>query len=443
MTNPSVFFSLVRNPGLTNCALYSIRKRYFDSCEHRGYFDKNDLYRSSPKMGQVNVNYYDLWEEFKTNAHYLALGGQQGQQTLKSVVESFNSYNALLKKFFQGELDFFPKMPNYRKDGLAVVAFPAQGIKFDALGNCKLPISRELSGDIKDVWISSGFNLHSQKLVEVRILPRNREVYAEYVFKLEDDLADYDLDYSQAIGIDPGVNNWLTVVSTLGRSFFIDGKVIKSMNQKYNKDIANLKRNKPQGFWSDELAQVTEKRNRQMRDVINKAARFIVNYCLTHKIGNIVFGWGQGIKTKINIGTRNNQNFVQIPTAKLKNRIETLCGEYKIVFTKTEESYTSKTSFIDDDFLPKLGEKPQQWKPSGRRIKRGQYRTANKSLINADCNGAANILRKVKTQLGLDLAKVIKEVLTLPKQYDVFSSLNKKYRNRCEVGVSPRVATSA
>ena len=427
---------------LTNCALYSIRKKHFDVIGHRAYFDKNDLYRSSLKMERVSVSYYDLCEEFKTNPHYLAMGGQQAQQTLKSVVESFNSYNTLLSSFFKGELGFIPKLPNYRKDGLAVVTFPAQAIKFDALGRCQLSISRELAGDIKEAWICSGKGLQDKKIIEVRILPRNRELYAEYVFKVDENVVDYDLDYSQAIGIDPGVNNWLTVVSTLGRSFLIDGKSIKSMNQKYNKDVANLKPDKPQGFWSDELAKVTELRNRQMRDVINKAARFIVNYCLNHRIGNIVFGWGQGVKTKINIGTRNNQNFVQVPTSRLKNRIAQLCSEYQIVFTETEESYTSKTSFIDDDFLPKLGEKPQQWKPSGRRIKRGQYRTANKSLINADCNGAANILRKVKTQLGLDLAKVIKEVLTLPKQYNVFSSLNKKYRNRCEVGGLPRVATS-
>jgi len=61
-----------------------------------------------------------------------------------------------------------------------------------------------------------------------------------------------------------------------------------------------------------------------MRDAVNKAARFIVNYCLKHKVGNIVFGWGQGVKTESNLGKRNNQNFVQIPTARLKNRIKEL-----------------------------------------------------------------------------------------------------------------------
>ncbi len=255
------------------------------------------------------------------------------------------------------------------------------------------------------MWVSGGYGFKPEEVVEVRILPRNRTFYAEYVFKVKDPIFQYDLDYTQALGIDPGVNNWVTAVSTLGRSFLIDGKVIKSMNQKYNKDVSNLKRDKPQGFWSDDLAEVTEKRNRQMRDVINKAARFIISYCLTHKIGNIVFGWGQGVKDKINIGTRNNQNFVQVPTAKLKARIAQLCSEYQIVFTETEESYTSKTSYVDDDFLPKFGEKPEQWKSSGRRTNRGTFRTADKSLINADCNGAANIHQKSKDTARVKLSQ--------------------------------------
>jgi len=103
---------------------------------------------------------------------------------------------------------------------------------------------------------------------------------------------------------------------------------------------------------------------------------------------------------------------VQIPTAKLKQRIRELCEETGIQFHETEESYTSKTSFLDDDFLPTLGEKPQGWKPSGKRgkkgdgIGRGQYKTATGLLINSDCQGAINIVRKVATQVGLVLSKV-------------------------------------
>lgn len=116
----------------------------------------------------------------------------------------------------------------------------------------------------------------------------------------------------------------------------------------------------------------------------------------------------------------------------MKNRLQQLCEAVGIQFIETEESYTSKASFLNDDFLPTWGAKPPSWKPSGRRVKRGQYQTAQGVLINADCNGAANILRKVATQLGLNLAKVSRAALNLPKRYDLFKGLKKSYRKRCE-----------
>ena len=217
----------------------------------------------------------------------------------------------------------------------------------------------------------------------------------------------------------------------MGKSFIVDGRKLKSINQLYNKRVASIKEGKVQGFWNDQLAALTEKRNRVMRDAIHKTARFIVNHCLEHRIGVIVFGWNVRQKDGSNLGTRNNQNWVQIPTGRLKTRIQQLCETEGIQFIETEESYTSKSSFLDHDFLPTFGAKPESWKPSGRRVKRGQYKTAHGTLINADCNGAANILRKVATQLGINLAKVGRAALNLPKRYDLFKSLSKAYRKRC------------
>jgi IS605 OrfB family transposase len=128
-----------------------------------------------------------------------------------------------------------------------------------------------------------------------------------------------------------------------------------------------------------------------MRDAINKTARLVINHCLEQGIGRIVFGWNKGQKQSTYMGRKNNQKFVQIPTAKLKERINQLCELYGIEFIETEESYTSQASFLDDDFLPKIGEKPESWNASDRRIKRGLYQTQNSLLVNADINGAANI----------------------------------------------------
>jgi len=140
------------------------------------------------------------------------------------------------------------------------------------------------------------------------------------------------------------------------------------------------------------------------------------------------------------IGKRGNQNFMPIPTGRLIERLKQLCTEYGIVLTLTEEAYTSQASFLDGDSLPKHGEKPQRWTPSGKRVKRGLYKASGNQLVNADCNGAGNILRKVATQLGLNLAKVGRGSLTLPKRYDLFSKLKRSYREKCEATVFQAVA---
>ncbi|MEH2413866.1 transposase [Nostoc sp.] len=167
---------------------------------------------------------------------------------------------------------------------------------------------------------------------------------------------------------------------------------------------------------------------RQMRDAVNKAARIVINYCVSHSIGNVVFGWNKGNKDSVNLGSRNNQTFVQIPTAKLKERIDQLCQLYGINFVETEESYTSKSSFLDGDTLPVFGNKPEGWRSSGKRVTRGLFVTSRGIKVNADLNGCANILRKVKEQLNLDLAKTIRGLLTVPQRVFLWKNNCKKLR---------------
>jgi len=149
-----------------------------------------------------------------------------------------------------------------------------------------------------------------------------------------------------------------------------------------------------------------------MRDGINKAAKLIIDHCLKHGIGTLVVGWNEGFKSKANMGKLNNQKFVQMPLGKLKDRLKQLCELHGIRFEETEEAYTSKASYLDGDSLPKFGEKPEEWKSSGKRIRRGLYKSSNSSIVNADLNGAANILRKVASKLGVDLNRLGRRSLT-------------------------------
>jgi putative transposase len=401
---------------LTNCGIYFCRQIWFKA----NYFVKK----------------YELDEQLKNHPHFKAMRSACAQQTLHNVVESFTSFRRLNKLYKAGQLHFKPKLPNYRKKGgLAVVSYPARWVKLID-GQLKFSLGNQVKAwfGIDHFLLPMPSNLDFESIKEYRIVPRNNNLYIEFVYK-QPDVEKVEAN-GNVLGIDPGLNNWLTCVSNIGKSFIVDGHKMKSQNQWYNKQVAQLKSGKAQDYWDDQLAGLTEKRNRQMRDNINKTARFIINWCLSNQISKIVFGWNKFNKDGINIGKKNNQEFVQIPTARLKNRISQLCEQYGIQFTETEESYTSQASFLDDDFLPKFGEKPPGWEGSGKRVKRGLYRTSNGELINADCNGAANILRKVATQLNLDLTEVSRAVLTLPKRYSL-GSMSKSYRQRCEARIYP------
>ena len=382
---------------LHNCAVYYARQIYFKA--------------------HTYVRPFDVINALKRNPHYGALCAQAAQQTCGAVGESVKSFKGLIKLFREGQLERAPKFPSYRTSGgLHLIAYPKQALGKKLIdGQISIPLGQKVKAwfGLKNFLLPMPSNLDYADIREIRILPRNGCFYAEFVYKsLSVQVA---VDHQKALGVDHGIDNWLTCVSNLGTSFIIDGKHLKSVNQWYNKRVATLMEGKYNGFWSHQLVRLTEKRNRQMRDAVNKAARLVINHCIENGIGVIVFGWNKKQKDSANMGKKTNQKFVQIPTARLKNRIAQLCEQHGIQFVETEESYTSKASFVDRDFLPTIGEKPDGWKETGRRVKRGLYRTGAKNwYINADCNGAANILRKVATMLGLDLDGVGRGVLTAP-----------------------------
>ncbi|WAN69104.1 transposase [Moorena producens JHB] len=402
---------------LTNCGIYYCRQILF----------KTGKYLKNAELDKI----------LKTNIHFKAMRSACAQQTLHGVIESFKSYKALSKLYKKGQLADQPRVPKYRKKGgMAVVSYPARWVKL-VKRQLKFTLGKQVKAwfGIDHFLLPMPSNIDFKSIKEFRFVPRNGCFYLEFVYEQPD--VEPVLSTNNVLGIDPGLNNWLTCVSTTGKSFIIDGRKVKSQNQWYNKNVGKIKKDKPQDYWDERLAFLTEKRNRQMRDNINKVARFVINWCLRHQISTVVFGWNQRNKDGIKIGKKNNQEFVQIPTARLKNRVEQLCAQYGIKFVETEESYTSKASFLDNDFLPTLGAKPvrvacakaQGWKESGKRVKRGLYRSAKNELINADCNGASNILRKVVTQLGFSLAKVSRVALNLPQRYRL-DSLSSQYCKR-------------
>ncbi|KYC36608.1 transposase [Scytonema hofmannii PCC 7110] len=433
---------------LINCALYHVRQTHYSRLEESGNafttYWKGDELRHGWKTYRCNTTYPELDKILKDNPHYKALAAQAAQQTLKSIGESITSYNGLVNAYYRGEVDK-PSLPQYRKSGgLAAVTFPRQALTYK--NGCFYPsISRETKPHLlAEIALPLPEFIDSDWVKEVTVRPCYGQFWINWVIDDGKQIMEMNpnLVYTQAWSFDHGGNNWLTGVSTLGQSLIIDGRKLRSMNQGYCRLVAKYKQGKSDFYWDSNLDRIQRKRNNQMRDAINKAARFIINRCLADGVGNLIIGWNEGQKNGSDMGKRGNQNFVPIPTGRLIERLKQLCPEYGIVLTITEESYTSKSSFLDDDLLPTFGEKPNGWKPSGERIERGLYKTFLGFVINADCNGAANIMRKVATQLGLVLVKVGRAVLSLPHRYDLFRDLKNSFRNSLRSASLDHVATS-
>lgn len=368
---------------LHNVSLYSIRQHYFNEKKFLSY----------------ESNYH----ECKNNENYALLQAGVAQQTMKVVDRSFKSFFNLIKKCKTGDYRYHDvKIPRYRKKGGCfnlILSTNAIAIKN---GRLNIPMSRafrSLHPEVKEISIAFPSRLQNKTIKEVRILPINDGKWFKIQYVFEVSTEHLGLNPKNKLSIDLGIDNLATCVSTVGTPFIMDGRKLKSINHQWNKEKARLQSitMKQKGYTTNRIQKITTLRNNRVNDCIKKTARYIVDYCITNDIGTIVVGYNLDFKRNSNLGKRNNQNFVQIPLGDLRQQLEFLCWKYGINYIEQEESYTSKSSFLDKDILPEYkAEQPYTGKFSGKRIHRGLYKIKNGTTINADVNGSANILRKSK-----------------------------------------------
>ena len=364
---------------LKNQAIYNVRQYYFENKKYLSY----------------NENYKML----KNSENYKKLNSNMAQQILKQVDGSFKSFFGLLKLAKNGQYDNKKiKLPNYlAKDGFTTLVIGFVRLKDDIL---IVPYSNSFRKTHKEIAIKLPSVLKGKKIKEIRIMPKQHSRYFEiqYIYKVEE--VQRELNKENVLGIDLGIDNLCTCVTNAGASFIIDGRKLKSINQYYNKTNAKLQSIKDKQKTSRTTLRqkrIARKRNNRINDYLSKAARMIINYCLNNDIGKLVLGYNEDFQRNSNIGSINNQNFVNIPYGKLRDKLIYLCKLYGIEFKLQEESYTSKASFFDGDEIPIYDKENQkEYKFSGKRIKRGLYQTSKGYQLNADCNGALNILRKSK-----------------------------------------------
>ena len=363
---------------LANEAIYNVRQYYFTEGEYLKYEKNYALLKDSPNYKTLNSN--------------------MAQQILKEVDGSFKSFFGLLKLAKKGKYSFKDcKLPHYLlKDGFTTLV-----IGFVRLNGNRLilPYSNTFRKTHKPVEIKIPPILADKRIKEIKIIPKSGARFFEIQYNYEAECIQRNLNQNNALALDLGVNNLVTAVSSEGRSFIIDGRKLKAVNQWFNKENARLQgikdRQGDKRRTTNHQKILADKRNGQVNDYMSKTARKIIDYCIFHDIGTLVIGYNETFQRNSDMNKRNNQNFVNIPYGKLRSKLEYLCELNGIVFVKQEESYTSKASFWDRDNIPVYNaDNPQAYKFSGTRIRRGLYRTANGTMLNADVNGALNIMRK-------------------------------------------------
>ena len=352
-----------KSKNLYNKALYLIRQHYFETKGYINYYNINRI-----MVDSKDIDYYSL-------------PARVSNETLMLLDNNFKSFFALIKKKKDNKYDKPIRIPKYLdKDGRNITIFPKQSISKVYLRKGLIKLS-SLSIEIPTKVTESN-------IMEVRVLPRNNHHVVEVVYKIEE--KEFKPDNGRYASIDLGLNNLATVSSNVVKPFIINGKPLKSINQYYNKEKARLqsllKNNRKT---SKRIYNITLKRNNKIKDYLHKSSKTIVNFLVSNNISTLVIGYNEEWKQNINLGRRNNQSFVGVPFYTFIKQLEYKCRLEGINVITTEESYTSKCSFLDSEPL----RKHSTYK--GKRIKRGLFKTSENKLINADLNGSLNILRKI------------------------------------------------
>ena len=351
-----------KTKNLYNKALYLVRQHYFETKSYLSFFEV-----------------YRLMADSKDEDYY-ALPCKVSVQTLMLLDRNFKSFFTLLKKKKKNEYDKPIRIPRYLdKEGRTIATFPKGAVSKVYLRKGIIKLS-SLSIQIPTKATESN-------IVEVRVLPRNNHHVIEVVYKVEE--KESKSDNGRYTSIDLGLNNLATVSSNVVKPFIINGRPLKSINQYWNKEKSRLQSLlKGDKKTSKRIESITNKRNNKVKDYLHKSSKMLVNFLVSNDISTLVIGYNEEWKQNINIGKKNNQTFVNIPFYVFIKQLEYKCKLEGINIILTEESYTSKCSFLDNETV----EKHDNY--LGKRIKRGLFRSAKNKIINADLNGSLNILRK-------------------------------------------------
>jgi putative transposase len=366
---------------LYNQANYIVRQEYILNKKWLRYNQLNKIMQETENL-EKEINYYKL-------------KSQNSQQILMLLDKNWKSYFNSKKDYSKNKEKYSgkPNFPGYikEKEFLSIQTNQSSIIKTDGF----IYFSRKLKIPIPQFEKYKNNILNFQ---QIRVIPENNKYKIEIIYNFEP--IQIELDENKIIGIDLGISNFATVTNNFNNNPVIySGKILKSKNRNYNKKLAKLKSIRTNGhnvktekgyFKNTKLMKsITEKRNNQIKDILHKISKKIIDYCILNHVSKIVIGSSSNWKTQSDIGKKNNQNFQLLPFKIFIKMLKYKGEMYGIKLIETEESYTSKCSALDSEPLHK---KEFYY---GKRTRRGLYQTSENLLINADINGSLNIIRKV------------------------------------------------
>ena len=400
---------------LYNVSLYTLRQQYFNNEKISSYYELNKLLNSNENFHILNT-----------------------YASICTIRQAYNSMSLFIKH--QNDL------PKYlsKRDIYALYTDQVRPILYNNKKCIKLPLSnlvrtnkvltttfndplirefiKELNiNKIENIYFPIPKVIEDKEIKQVRIVPIYKGEYIEIEFSYKKEKVELNEGNNNTLSIDVGINNLMTLVTTNNISYIIDGKRLKSINQFYNKQKAYYQSKLVNNKYSKRLKRFDLRNKHRIDDYVNKAVNQVIKISKEEKVNTIVIGYNKGLKEK---GIKNdnltnkekskiNQNFTRIPISRLINKIKYKCEEYSINCIVINESYTSLSSFYDNDKIDK------QEKYSGKRIKRGLYLTKNNIEVNADVNAALNILRKSKPKDDEDIHYLRDRGLTIPKRLQV------------------------
>lgn len=358
---------------LYNAALYKFRQSYFDNTTKTlGWMEINTLFSQSRQ------------EDF------ISLQSKVANGVIKMLGANISSFWKLLKLKKEGKYNKKVKLPKYlhKTEGRFVLDFRSGTISK----------KRGEKGEI--VLCPKSYNIKiptkiKGKIKCVRVVPRRNYYKVEVIYEFKEALPKNE---GCIAGIDPGSKNLLAIAFSdkEKRPLIISGKKIKSINCYFNKLIRETQSKlRPKTYKSSRLDRLWTKRENKLSYEMHVISNFVTNLLDESGCCKVVIGDNKEQKHEIRFGRKNNRKFVQIPHQKLFRMVEYKCKKKGIEVIMREESYTSKASFIDNDFIPKFDpNNKKEYEFSGKRLKRGTYKTSNGKKINADINGAYNIMAK-------------------------------------------------